>query len=62
MMNKVCLASDKFPDIWKAQADETTKSLRVVVTKMKHQGVRKLNVRDDNTVPARVPISHRAAV
>lgn len=62
MMNKACLASGKFPDLWKAQANETTKSLRVGVTKMKNQGVRKLNERDDDTVPATVPISHRAAV
>lgn len=63
MMNKVCLASDKFPDLWKAQANETTKSLRVTkVTRMKLQGVRRLNERDDDTVPATVPISQSSSL
>lgn len=40
MMNKVCLASDKFPDLWKAQANETAKSLRMTrVMRMKLQSV-----------------------
>lgn len=63
MMNKVCLASDKFSDLWKAQANETTKSLRVTrVTRMKLQGVRRLNERDDDTVPATEPISQSSSL
>lgn len=63
MMNKVCLASDKFPDLWKAQANETAKSLRMTrVMRMKLQSVWRINERDDDAVPATVPVSQSSSL
>lgn len=57
MMNNVCLALGQFSDLWKPQANETTKCLRIEVMRMKLQCVRKISERDSHTMMPYFPTS-----